>query len=248
MSAAVFCAAFPGAVVETNAGGEDCLLMVLGGRAPSAAWLSSLSCFSKVWAVDKGIEVCRAAGLVPDMLIGDGDSASRESWRWAEEKNVPVHRFDSEKDLTDFQLALEICAREHKNQKKNIILTGAFGGRFDHLWSVVLSFLNSPVGCVPFCIADDREAMLFLQSEEHASVTFETAPKALSVIPFSPRCARVTFTGVRWPLDCAELKYSRPYSISNRLEGGRTAKLSCGEGTLGLYWIFNEADHGGAPL
>jgi thiamine pyrophosphokinase len=65
-----------------NAGGEV-LLMVLGGRAPDAAWLSSLNFGGEVWAVDKGVEACQRAGLVPGRIIGDCDSAEPSSWQWA---------------------------------------------------------------------------------------------------------------------------------------------------------------------
>ncbi len=191
--------------------------MVLGGRAPSPDFLARLAALGCVWAVDRGVEACRAAGVVPAMLIGDRDSGSAEGWRWAEEHGAPVREYRSDKDLTDFQLALDIFAGECKNNEKKIILTGALGGRFDHLWSLTLSFLNYTRAGVPFCIADDEEGMIFLHGPERYSLAFERRPKALSLLAFSTLCSGVSLSGVRWPLSDAELSCGFPYAVSNRV-------------------------------
>ena len=137
--------------------------MVLGGRAPSPKFLASLARGCELWAVDRGVEACRAAGIAPAALVGDRDSGSAEGWRWAAERGAATREYQSDKDLTDFQLALEIFADERKNSEKNIILTGALGGRFDHLWSLTLSFLNMTRAGVPFGMMDDREGMIFVR-------------------------------------------------------------------------------------
>lgn len=215
--------------------------MVLGGRAPSPEFLASLARGCELWAVDRGVEACRAAGIAPAVLVGDRDSGSAEGWRWAAERGAATREYQSDKDLTDFQLALEIFADERKNSEKNIILTGALGGRFDHLWSLTLSFLNMTSCGVPFCMADDREGMIFVRGGERYALSFAQKPKALSLLSFSPVCRGVNLSGVHWPLADAELRYDRPYAVSNRVEGKGRAEVSCGEGTLGVYWTWNDA-------
>lgn len=216
--------------------------MVLGGRAPAAGWLAALAFGGEAWAVDRGIEACRAAGIVPRRLIGDCDSAARESWRWAEDNGVPVERYQSDKDLTDFQLALEIFRAQNKDCVKKIFLTGAWGGRFDHLWSLLLSFLNFSSPHVPFCLADDREGLVIIDGPQEAAFTFDTAPKAVSLLSFSDDCAGVCISGVRWPLKEVALRYGFPYAISNRLDDGLRARVSCEKGRLGFYWVWDEED------
>lgn len=215
--------------------------MVLGGRAPSSEFLASLARGCELWAVDRGVEACRAAGITPAVLIGDRDSGSVEGWCWAAERGAKTREYDSDKDLTDFQLALEIFADECKNSEKNIILTGALGGRFDHLWSLTLSFLNMTRAGVPFCMADDREGMIFVRGGERCALSFARRPKALSLLSFSPVCRGVNLSGVHWPLSDAELCYDFPYAVSNRVEGGGRAEVSCASGTLGVYWTWGDA-------
>ena len=232
----------PDITIEGGARGESApLVMVLGGRAPSPEFLASLARGCELWAVDRGVEACRAAGITPAVLIGDRDSGSAEGWRWAAERGAKTREYDSDKDLTDFQLALEIFADECKNSEKNIILTGALGGRFDHLWSLTLSFLNMTRAGVPFCMADDREGMIFVRGGEAYALAFSRRPKALSLLSFSSVCRGVNLGGVRWPLSDAELRCDFPYAVSNRVEGDGRVEISCAAGTLGVYWTWGDA-------
>ncbi|OUO92934.1 thiamine diphosphokinase [Cloacibacillus sp. An23] len=232
----------PGIAIENENIAEGGLcVMVLGGRAPSPEFLARAAEYGEVWAVDRGVEACRAAGIVPAMLVGDRDSGSAEAWRWAEENGAPVREYQSDKDLTDFQLALKIFVESHKNNGKKLFLTGALGGRFDHLWSLVISFLNLAPRGVQLCAADDHEGLLFLHGPQSYSLEFARKPKAVSLLSFSPRCEGVCISGVRWPLSCAELSYGFPYAVSNRVDGDGRVDVSCGYGTLGLCWTWNDA-------
>ena len=216
-----------------NTDGE-LLLMVLGGRAPSPEWFASLHLGGPVWAVDRGVETCHQCDLVPDRLIGDCDSASPQSWQWAARSGAPVFQYESDKDLTDFQLALDLAAETGVNYC--LAVTGIFGGRFDHLWSAVLSFLHRSDGYIPLLLADDREGLLVLKGEERLSVGFEARPEALSLIPFSRECWGVSCGGVRWPLEDVVLEYRDPYSVSNRLGDDMKVCVEVKSGLLGFYW------------
>ena len=225
----------------------DSLLMVLGGRAPAAHWLRELDFGGEVWAVDRGIRVCRDAGIVPSLLIGDFDSADDESLRWAKAENVPILSYKADKDLTDFKLALDILrersADEDRARPKRLFLTGALGGRLDHLYSIVMSFASAEPPIIPFCAADDREGLLIMRGRSSFSFSFDAAPKAVSLFALSEVCGDVSITGTRWPLDGVTLCRDFPYSVSNRFDGGGDlrADVSCGSGTLCFYWVWDES-------
>ena len=216
-----------------NAAGEV-LLMVLGGRAPDSEWLSSLDFGGEIWAVDKGVEACQRSGIVPDRLIGDCDSAAPSSWQWAVDQGAPVFKYESDKDLTDFQLALDLAAETGRNYC--IAVTGVFGGRFDHLWSATLSFLHRSDEYVPLLMADEREGLFVMKGEDEISMNFGARPEALSLIPFSRECWGVSAGGVRWPLEDVVLEYRDPYSVSNRLGEELQTSVSVKSGLLGVYW------------
>ena len=228
----------PNLKIETSLP-QDICLMVLGGRAPEPEWLKSITFNTKIWAVDSGLDSCFKAGLTPDRLIGDGDSASASSWQRAEDMRIPISKFDKEKDFTDFQLALDILVKSEIRQN-GVFITGCFGGRFDHLWSTVVSFLASNAAYKPIGAADELEGLIFLEGEASAVLTFSETPEAVSVIPFTKQCTGISMDGVRWPLNRALLEYNMPYSISNRTESSNIINFSVESGIVGIYWKWNE--------
>ena len=152
--------ALPDLTIDTECS-PDITLMVLGGRKPAPWWLSSIDFHRRLWAVDSGVDLCFDAGILPDRLVGDGDSASPAAWKWALDKGVDVSKFDRDKDLTDFQIALDLLSQKEGSEKA-LFVTGGFGGRFDHLWSTVISVWNCGAGIRPLGMADETEGMVFL--------------------------------------------------------------------------------------
>lgn len=218
---------------------HDITLMVLGGRSASHSWFSSLNFYRKLWAIDSGADLCHDAGIVPDRLVGDGDSASPEAWQWAEDHGSQISKYSEDKDLTDFQLALELFAKDPEKGIGHLFLTGCFAGRFDHLWSTVISFVNCGKDVVPLGMADEMEGLFFINGPGSAEFIFKRQPGALSLISLSPQSRGVSLRGTKWQLSDETLCYERPYSISNRLKKGSRARVSLNEGKLGVYWVWN---------
>ena len=73
---------------------------------------------------DKGLDHALAAGLTPDMIVGDFDSANSKP-----PEGIPVVRTIPEKDDTDTILACEAAIEEGCDE---IRLYCALGGRTDH--------------------------------------------------------------------------------------------------------------------
>ena len=211
---------------------QDACLLVVGGRAPEAAWLREAAKGREVWAVDHGLDACLAADIRPQRLIGDGDSAAPAAWQLAKEQHIPIEQFPVD---TDTQLALKL-AREAGFPAA--IVTGAFGGRFDHALSTVTSCAFAPLPCL---LADERETLLFVHGSETLRCWPTEAPKAISLLPFTPRCEGVNLTGTHWPLADATLEARSMRAISNVLEPGSTSlTLSLTSGLLGLYFVWRE--------
>lgn len=210
------------------------LLLAGGGRAPSGSWLRQAAMGRELWAIDRGVNCCCHAGLIPAKLIGDGDSATAQAWQWAEQSSVPIVKFPIKKDYTDTQLALEMAVSE----QKFAILTGAMGGRFDHAYSTVFSFGHSNL---QGCIADEQEAVFFLRGQEQLSISFRRHAKAISLLPLTAVASGVTIQGVYWPLQEAELVQGLPYAISNEALAEKIS-VSLSEGILAVYICWQEKE------
>ena len=208
------------------------ILFVSGGRAPSVDWFKKVVSGRKIFAVDKGIELCKACAVVPNFLIGDFDSADSSAVEWARAKNIPVEKYPADKDFTDTQLALRRAVEifgEHV-----ALLTGVFGGRFDHLYSTIFTCaaLNRKV-----ILADEREVIFYLRGGASAEIKFFEKPLAVSLLPMTSTCAGVTTKNLHWELDGATLTQNFPNATSNRADSDKIS-VRVEHGTLAIYFCF----------
>ena len=208
------------------------ILFVAGGRVPSREFFLNVADGRKIFCIDKGIELCRACEIIPEFLIGDFDSANNDSVNWARGKNISVEKYPADKDFTDTQLALNRAAEifgEHV-----AILTGCFGGRFDHLYSTIFTCaaLNRKI-----FLADEREIIFYLRGGEGATVKFFKMPLAVSLLPMTSACEGVTTKNLHWELDGATLTQNFPNATSNRADSDKIF-ISLAKGTLAIYACF----------
>ena len=208
------------------------LLLAGGGRALCSAGVSDACGRRQLWCIDRGIDCCHRAGIVPLRLIGDGDSATAEAWQWAAANRVPIEKFPVQKDYTDTQLALDMAAAE----QKYVVLTGAMGGRFDHAYSTIFSFGHSNI---QGCIADEQEAVFFLRGKEKINLALRRQAKAISLLPLTAAASGVTIQGVYWPLQDAELTQELPYAVSNEADGEKIT-IALADGILAVYICWQE--------
>ena len=221
------------------------IICIGGGRTPAKDWLTQLvqqseknSTDRPILAIDRGVNICHALKLPPVHLIGDGDSASNKAWTWAEECGTHVHAFPPEKDFTDTELALHIAAEYFA--RPLVILTGAFGGRLDHLMSTAAVAAHADIPCV---LADERETLFYLHAGESLTVTCDTPPRAISLLPFTEECTGVTTRGLYWELQDACITNRASLAISNvlaRTLPKNTFTVSIKSGVLGIYLCHKE--------
>jgi thiamine pyrophosphokinase len=210
-------------------------VLVLGGRAPEASWLRSAASGKAVWAADRGAEACKAAGISPTRALGDFDSIGDEGRLWLERQNVATERYPADKDYTDFQLCLN-------RAKGDLLVTGCWGGRFDHAFANVFSVAwGREWGADVRAFADESEALIPLVGKTTLELVFRKRPLALSLLPLDALCQGVAIHGTQWELDEAELVLGRPYAISNVPVNDRvTVKIE--RGSVGVYCLFEEVE------
>ena len=221
------------------------IICIGGGRTPAKDWLTQLvqqsekgSTNRPILAIDRGVNICYALRLPPIHLIGDGDSADCGAWTWAKESGAQVHAFPPEKDFTDTELALQIAAEQHTHPLA--ILTAAFGGRLDHLMSTAAVAAHATTPCV---LADERETLFYLHAGESLTVTCDTPPRAISLLPFTEECTGVTTRGLYWELQDACITNCASLAISNVLAHENTKNtftVSIKSGVLGVYLCHKE--------
>lgn len=216
---------------------ENQIILISGGNQPDIQWLKSISKNKNIFCADHGIDICKKADIIPLQLIGDGDSASLSSWQWAVKNKVTITKVPTKKDVTDTQLALQII--DDKYLSSTVILTGAWGGRFDHAFSSIFSFNGMLKENFRGCIADEKEVLFFLHNKEYLTLNFKQTPKAISLLPLCGTCSGVSINGVYWPLDQVMLNNNLPYAVSNEINNKEnTIWISQEQGILGVYLYF----------
>ncbi|NLI23040.1 MAG: thiamine diphosphokinase [Clostridiales bacterium] len=158
-----------------------------------------------VIAADAGYRALQATGREPDLLVGDFDSlADRPA-------GVEALAFPPEKDDTDMGLALsEGWARGYRD----FALYGADGGRLDHtVANLQLLGGASRRGASVRLIG--RAQDVFALTNGTLALPPREPGTVVSVFCHGGRALGVTLTGLRYPLNRANLTADRPLGVSN---------------------------------
>lgn len=225
--------------------GSPSLVLVAGGRIPDPCWLARVCQKKTAWAIDHGIDACMGAEVVPSLFIGDRDSASKKGILWASQKEVPSLVFPPEKDMTDLQLALK--SMRNFSGGSSAILTGVFGGRYDHSIANIFSLIwaEEEWGVQIRCATDERESFFILRDGESAIFSGIPAGTLISTMSLSENCTGINLWGTRWPIPNGKLSIRRPFAVSNvitgsdtlhcRKDGGISFGVEISTGWLGVY-------------
>lgn len=215
---------------------KKAVLLIAGGRKPTASFIKNIVQDKIIFAVDSGLEICKKAKIFPHIAFGDFDSVREETFKFFQKQKTPLRIYPTKKDLTDSQIAL---AYIHEHLKKHpLIITGAFGGRFDHFFSLFYAALKYKNFLL---LLDDRECLLPLQKGEELHLFFSKMPKIISLLPLSTKVTGIFLDNVRYPLQNATLTKKIPYAISNEILAQKDQiSIKIASGTLGVYLAFQD--------
>jgi thiamine pyrophosphokinase len=216
------------------------ILLVAGGRPPQKEWLAQAATGFPIWCVDSGIDICQASNVVPQWVIGDGDSATSTGWAWGNTLDIPVEVHPPEKNLTDLQLALQKVGFIYG--QATVIVTGVWGGRFDHTFSNIYSLMGcEEYGVRGCCAADETEVLMMLKGKDSVHIQTNGKLEVVSLLPLSRHCSGVFIDGVHWPLADVDLHNGLPYAISNRPhKSGTEITVGVESGWLGVYLCWDQ--------
>ena len=110
-----------------------------------------------VIACDRGWQYARRLGLLPDLTVGDFDSAPPP------ETGAPVERVPTRKDDTDTMLA---ARRALEKGFRDIAVCCAFGGRLDHTLANVQALVYALDRHARIALADGKIWMTALRGGE----------------------------------------------------------------------------------
>lgn len=174
-----------------------------------------------VIAADSGVDLARSANVVPDVVIGDFDSASAKSVEWARRQGSKLDSHPKDKDQTDFEMALRLAANQEADE---IVVIGGGGRRVDHLLANLTALALALA--LPAQAATRVRAVI---GEARLDVVGPLAPldaagepgQLLSLIPIGGDAEGVRTTGLRFPLSSETLAAGTSRGMSNEFTSTR---------------------------
>jgi len=177
--------------------------LVGGAPVPAGDIADALHIAPRLAAADSGADAVRAAGQVPEAVIGDMDSIS-QAGRAALPDDV-VHEI-AEQETTDFEKCLI------RIRAPLVLALGFTGARLDHALAVFNTLVRHPdLRCV---VRAAEEAIFLAPPRLELAITAGTG---VSLFPMGAVTARST--GLQWPLDGIAFAPDGAIGTSNRAAG-----------------------------
>lgn len=178
-----------------------------------------------VICLDGGYNIAINAGIKADLLMGDMDSLSGDI-----PNDIPLERFQPEKDYSDLELALRKAAELNA---KNVSIIGGIGGRLDHTIANIQLLSQYTDSFESLTMLDGRNKCFVLNKAQMSGISIKPEPDSyLSCFSLSEQCTGLTMKNVKYPLDDHTLPRTGSLCVSNEFKNEKDAMLSIKTGTL----------------
>ena len=200
-------------------------LISIGGNSTSNV-LSIESNFEEIIAVDSGIEHLLNLSLNPNTLIGDLDSISKKSLDEVKKNGVKILAFNSNKDQTDFELALNYL---EEAEKSKVYIIGGESGEIDHLISIFLLIPSKSFFENIIWLYGDKK-IIFRQKLE---LNIKKSTK-FSIIPLAD-LKNLSIDGAEWNLDNKDIQFGETLTLRN-ITNEEQLNIKCDKGVFALIY------------
>ena len=202
-----------------------CVIIAGAPNADTAFLAQTVQPEDYLICADRGYAAATAAGLRPDLIVGDFDS-----YGGALPDDCEVVRLCPEKDDTDMMIAVKEGLRRGFSR---FALFGGLGGRLGHTLANIqtLAYLSKQ-GARGF-LCGERETVAAVTD---GTVSFSaTHTGYISVFCLDEPARGVTLRGLKYPLNGAVLTASVPLGVSNEFTG-TASSVTVENGTLVIVW------------
>lgn len=191
-------------------------VIITGGKIeePFAIEYMKQQNFDLVIAADSGIEFLYRNQIVPDILVGDFDSADREIVEhYRRDSQVELREFRPEKDDTDTEIAILLAMEKGATE---IHLLGATGSRLDHMMANVFLLGLPTEKNIPAYLLDAQNRVRLIR-ERTVLRKEEQYGDYISLLPCMGEVTGLTLEGFKYPLCDDTLGGFHSIGISNEI-------------------------------
>ena len=168
-------------------------------------------------ACDRGYEACETLGIVPNILIGDFDSAATGVQGRARAAGIEIVTLNPEKDDTDAEAALDIAIK-NTDEEDEIFLLGATGTRLDHIMgNIALIGKGLKNGRAVIMLDGHNSVQMIEPGEEYVVEREYKFGKYVSVFPYMGPVRGLNMKGFKYPVSNGVIEGFNTLTVSNEL-------------------------------
>ena len=179
-------------------------LIVNGGL--NSTKRDQLGNYDLIVAVDSGTEQAYKLFLKPDLIIGDLDSIDEKTIKRAEKDEVQILKYDTNKNQTDFELALKHVINK---EIKDITIIGGEYGEIDHLFGVLTVIISFQEDQQILWIHKDQSVLIPNSKKIAIGSNVE-----FSILPFT-NLKNLSISGAQWNLDNENIEFGKSVTLRN---------------------------------
>ncbi len=171
----------------------------------------------RIIAANGGSALAAQLGLVPDLVIGDLDSADPALIGEWEAQGVEARRYGhTTKSETDTELAVMAAVEWLHGREGTIYLLGGTGGRLDHTLANVLLLTHPLLAEVDLRLVEGRQEV-FLAKPGRWNHIEGAQGDLVSLLPVGEDVTGITLEGFVYPLNQETLHRGRGRGVSNEI-------------------------------
>ena len=179
-------------------------LIVNGGL--NSTKRDQLGNYDLIVAVDSGTEQAYKLFLKPDLIIGDLDSIDEKTIKRAEKDEVQILKYETNKNETDFELALKYVIDK---EIKDITIIGGEYGEIDHLFGVLTVIISFQEDQQISWIHKDQTVLI----PNSKKITIGSNVE-FSILPFT-NLKNLNISGAQWNLDNENIEFGKSVTLRN---------------------------------
>ena len=188
------------------------ILIFANGELPNAEKARTLvKADDYIICADGGTHHALALGIIPHLVIGDMDSATKDEVQRLKEADVLIELYPRDKNETDLELALN---RAVEKSPSSILMIGTLGGRLDQTLGNISLLSDSRLATLDVRLDDGVEEVFFCRNQCKVE---GRRGDIVSLIPWNGAVKGISTNGLRWPLNHETLYPEKTRGISNEM-------------------------------
>jgi len=158
---------------------------------------------------DGGMKHFFQCDIVPNIIIGDFDSAEEEHIKYFRKLGVPFRRFPTEKDFTDMEIGLSYAIEKGADE---IFIFGGTGSRLDHFLANACILKKALDRQVSAWLIDENNKISII--DRHIKISGRKGD-LVSLLPFSEEVSGIYTKGLYYSLSNGCISKGSSIGVSN---------------------------------